>query len=163
MWIMMADSFLSIVDPKGAYDGSSGPISKTLLVRARIAGDIEAVFPNAKVSKTPGRDYLFRAMIDREEVAAAILNRVRNISASNFKGSVRDKQRHDAYLKVWAAMEAEQRRRYRPQRSAVPARDMFEDDQYEDHEPNREPHTVTGRDGYRRRDRRKAWWEGPVD
>ena len=51
MWIFMKDAFLSIVDKGG--DGS------TLLVRGRHAGDIERVFPGAKVERTPARDYLF--------------------------------------------------------------------------------------------------------
>jgi NAD(P)-dependent dehydrogenase (short-subunit alcohol dehydrogenase family) len=65
MWIFLKDSFLSIVDKGG--DGT------TLLVRARKRGDIENVFPNAKVVEGGGTDYGFRARIHREEVAQAIL------------------------------------------------------------------------------------------
>lgn len=110
MWIFLAESFLSIVDPRGAYAGGTGPKGKQLLVRARIKGDIERVFPKAKVSETPDRDYRYRALVDRGEVAAAIHAQVMQLDCLNFKASVAEKWRHDAYLKVWSAMEAEQRR-----------------------------------------------------
>lgn len=111
MWIFLNNAFLSIVDPEGAYDGSAGPVSPCLLVRARIKGDIEAVFPDAKVNETPHRDYRFRAMIDRKTVAAAMAAQVMQLGAGNFKGSVKEKARHDAYMGVWGVMHREQERR----------------------------------------------------
>lgn len=96
MWIFLNDAFLSIVDKGG--DGS------TLLVRARRSGDIERVFPSAAVQTTPHNDYRFRARIDREEVAEALAQSVREITYGNFKGSVKDHRRHDAYMDVWQAM-----------------------------------------------------------
>lgn len=114
MWIFLKDSFLSIVDPKGAYEGGTGPQSVNLLVRARIAGDIEAVFPAAEVTETPDRDYRFRALINRHEVAGAMHAEVMELDCGNFKGSVRDKARHDAYAGVWGVMHREQERRLRP-------------------------------------------------
>ena len=117
MWIFLQNSFLSIVDPEASYDGSSGPIGDKLLVRARIDGDIEAVFPKAKVIETPHRDYRFRALISRHMVALAMAKAVNQIGASNFKGSVPEKARHDAYAGVWNVMYREQLRRVaaRPQ------------------------------------------------
>ena len=50
MWIMTNNSYLSIVSK------DCGPAE--LLVRARRAGDIEKVFPNAKVTRQTGSDYL---------------------------------------------------------------------------------------------------------
>ena len=96
MWIFLNDAFLSIVDKDG--DGT------TLLVRARREGDIEKVFPQAAVARTPHNDYRFRARIDREAVAQAVAASVRGISYDNFKDSVRDRRRHDAYLGVWEVM-----------------------------------------------------------
>ena len=66
----MPDSFLSIVD-KG------DPSRKTLLVRARKAGDIERVFPDAKVNEGVGSDYQYRSRIDREAVALAMADKKR--------------------------------------------------------------------------------------
>lgn len=96
MWIFLKDSFLSIVDKGG--DGT------TLLVRARKRGDIENVFPNAKVVEGGGTDYGFRARIHREEVAQAIADSIRSIDYPNFKNTVGDRSRHVAYLGVWAQM-----------------------------------------------------------
>lgn len=96
MWLFLSDAMLSLVDKGG--DGS------TLLVRARRAGDIERVFPGAQVQEGGGTDYRFRARIDREEVALRIARAVREIRYGNFKSSVREHDRHDAYLEVWRAM-----------------------------------------------------------
>jgi hypothetical protein len=97
MWIFLSNSFLSIVD-KGDTSG------QTLLVRARKAGDIEAVFPNAEVIEGIGTDYQYRARIDREYVAQVIADQVRSIQYPNFKSAVKDINRHDAYMDTWQAM-----------------------------------------------------------
>jgi hypothetical protein len=108
MWIFMSGSYLSIVD-KGDDTG------QTLLVRARIAGDIEAVFPGVKVIEGGGTDYRYRARVDREQVAQTMAEQVRGVQYSNFKATVKDRARHDAYMRVWEAMysyqEGGQRRR----------------------------------------------------
>ena len=96
MWIFLNQAFLSIVDKGG--DGS------TLLVRARRQGDIESVFPQAKGETTPRNDYRYRARIGRETVAQAIAEATRAITYGNFKNSVKDRQRHDAYMDVWEVM-----------------------------------------------------------
>lgn len=96
MWVCLSDGFLSIVEPQG-------DLSK-LLVRARRRGDIERVFPDAAVERTPGRDYLFRALIDREAVAEAMAAQVRGIGYSNFKNSVKSRPLHDALMRVWHIM-----------------------------------------------------------
>ena len=89
MWICFSESFLSIVD------ASDEP--GALLVRARRAGDIEAVFPNAKVTQSIGRDYLYRAQIKREEVSAVLAEQVMKLAYPNFKSSVADPRLHAAY------------------------------------------------------------------
>lgn len=96
MWIFLKDSFLSIVQKPDDKD--------TLTVRARIRGDIERVFPSATVVTGSGTDYKFRARIKREEVAQAMHDQVMALTASNFKSSVKDKARHDTYMRVWQAM-----------------------------------------------------------
>lgn len=101
MWICLNSAFLSIVTPK-----SADPNSEMLLVRARRPGDIEGVFPDAKVEKRPERDYLFRALVPREKVAMVIAAQVMDIGYPNFKNSVRDKKLHDAYGKTWHTMAA---------------------------------------------------------
>lgn len=104
MWIFLSNSFLSIVD-KGDESG------KTLLVRARRKGDIERVFPDAEVVEGTGTDYQFRARIDREEVAQRMADEVRNTRYENFKSTVRERGRHDAYMGVWDEMYRFQQKR----------------------------------------------------
>ncbi|WP_193425111.1 hypothetical protein [Paraburkholderia kirstenboschensis] len=76
----------------------------TLLVRARRQGDIEAVFPDAKVTQSVGRDYLYRAGIAREEVAAALAEQIMRLDYPNFKSSVADPRLHAAYSSTWSIM-----------------------------------------------------------
>lgn len=103
MWIMLNNAFLSIVSPSAR--------SPTLDVRARVKGDIERVFPGAKVICLPNRDYAFRAHLPRNEVAAAIEREVAGIRYPNFKGSTHENDRHDAYVRCWGAMADFQERR----------------------------------------------------
>jgi hypothetical protein len=107
MWICLNNAFLSIVEPTRNARGAS----PFLLVRARRPGDIERVFPSAVVSTEDNRDYMFRAMIDREHVAAAIAAQVLGISYGNFKDSVDDHGLHDAYASVWGVMARQQPQR----------------------------------------------------
>ena len=96
MWIMMNDSMLSIV--------RHTKLPGMMLVRARLTGDIERVFPHAEVMDGGGSDYRFRATLPETEVADAVSRRLLNISYPNFKASVRDSKRHDAYMDVWSTM-----------------------------------------------------------
>ena len=96
MWIMRNDAFLSVVD--------KAPNPDQLVVRARVEGHIEAVFPNAKVIRDASGDYLFRAFIDRQEVAEAMFQTVMGIDYPNFKNSIKDDRYHDACSSVWGVM-----------------------------------------------------------
>lgn len=96
MWLFASKAFLSIVqDPTDA---------NTLIVRSRVEGNIETMFPNAKVTRRPERDYLFRAFIPREEVAKAAADYVMGLNYTNFKNSVRDHDYHHACTRVWHVM-----------------------------------------------------------
>lgn len=96
MWLCLKNTFLSVVHKDCKHD--------ELLVRARRTGDIEKIFPHAKVKEGGGTDYQFRAVIKREDVVAAMTQYIMNLSASNFKNSVTDRELHDAYLRVWHDM-----------------------------------------------------------
>ena len=96
MWIFMNDSFVSLV----AHREKPG----MLLVRARKAGDIEALLPEARTWQDPGADYPFRAEGTVPTVALALAARASGITYDNFKSSVREHSRHDAYMEVWNAM-----------------------------------------------------------
>lgn len=96
MWIHLNDSFLSVVAHRTQPDD--------LLVRARVEGDIQRVFPDAIVTMTPDADYRFRAVLPRGEVAGALAGAVLTIEYDNFKNSVLEDDRHTAYFQSWHAM-----------------------------------------------------------
>lgn len=96
MWIMLSDCFFSIVHKDCAPD--------ELLVRARRPGDIEKLFPKAKVERDDLADYLFRARVGRDQIALAIAREIGRINYANFKNSVKDDKLHDAYSLCWVAM-----------------------------------------------------------
>jgi hypothetical protein len=100
MWIFLSDAMFSIVAPDDDLTGDQ------LLVRARFKGDIRRVFPSARVSTTPQKDYRYRALVPRYEVWAEMADRINEIDYPNFKNTVapRDHRRHDAYSDVWTAM-----------------------------------------------------------
>lgn len=117
MWLFTSSGFLSIVRPAG-YDPividmlkerglDPASVGSFLLVRARRKGQIEAHF-SAKVRKVAGRDYLYRALVYRQDVAAAVAAMVANISYTNFKDSVKDHDLHDACGRVWGVMHSYQ-------------------------------------------------------
>lgn len=96
MWIFTSKSFISIVQKPGDTD--------LLTVRARIIGDIEAVFPGARVEVNQGTDYKYRAKVPRQEVATALHDQVMALTYSNFKNTVKEKKHHLAYMDVWTVM-----------------------------------------------------------
>jgi hypothetical protein len=96
MWLCLNDCFYSIVAKDCRPD--------ELLVRARRAGDIEKVFPDAKVTRTTKSDYLYRAVLPRDVVKQAMAAMIDQIDYPNFKDSVEDKSLHAAYTSVWHAM-----------------------------------------------------------
>lgn len=113
MWIFLKDAFLSIVEPsgRGKYDPD-----KFIMVRARIKGDIEKVFPGFKVVVDNGTDYKYRAFVLRSDVAHVMSAQVMGINYPNFKDSVGNSRRHDAYMRVWSVMADEQERPTRNKR-----------------------------------------------
>ena len=96
MWVCLNDAFFSIIED----DLDPG----VLIVRARVKGHIEKVFPKVKVTILPERDYRFRCSVDRETVAQAMATEVRRIDYHNFKDSVVDEELHDAYMSIWSVM-----------------------------------------------------------
>jgi hypothetical protein len=96
MWLCLRDGFLSIVAKDCADD--------ELLVRARRAGDIEKVWPDAKVTKSTTTDYLYRAIVSRAAVKQAVAAMIDHIDYANFKDGVEDRSLHAAYVGVWCAM-----------------------------------------------------------
>lgn len=102
MWIFTPNSFLSVVAP---LPGTKAAREDQLVVRARVKGDIEAIFGNKyPVEYTRDRDYAFRALIPRDDVVKAVADSVKNIEYRNFKNQVKNKVRAKAYTRVWGVM-----------------------------------------------------------
>ena len=134
MWLCLNRGFLSIVAPTVAdlVKARVLPVRHTatqqdesvyshLVVRARVRAHLTTYFPRAQVWAWPGRDYPFRVFVTRQEVLDLMRRQVVELTATNFKDSVKDKPLHDAYLRVWGAMASLQdrflprRRRYKPE------------------------------------------------
>jgi hypothetical protein len=96
MWVYLNNAFLSLVIDK------DNP--RHLLVRARHKGDLERTFRTRNVRRTPDGDYLYRTSIHRRIVAKVIADAVLGIKYPNFKNSVHDGSRHDAYARCWSEM-----------------------------------------------------------
>lgn len=126
MWIFLNDAYLSIV----AQDDDPN----LLRVRARVKGDIERVFPGVKTKCTSEADYRYRALIPRKLVAQVLADRLLQIDYPNFKNSVAEHDRHDAYLRVWNEMFCFQSKRARKPRRRKSRARRFEAAPY-DYEP----------------------------
>jgi len=96
MWLFTSGSFLSVVADRNS--------KRNLLVRARVKGHIDAVFPDAKVFTDENADYLYRAVIPRKLVAKVIAGTIGGIDYDNFKNSVGNTALHGSYLSVWGIM-----------------------------------------------------------
>lgn len=107
MWIFLNDAMLSIVQHQDD--------PRLVVVRARIKGDLQRAFAGRlkghRVLRTPHADYLYRVTLPRDVVAAAQRAWLEAVTYDNFKNSVADHGRHDAYLRVWSVMNSEQLRR----------------------------------------------------
>ena len=96
MWLVLKEGFLSIVYKDCAPD--------ELLVRARVKEHILRYFPNAGVVRSPRADYLYRAVVPRDEVARVVSEYVMNeITTGNFKASVTSDLLHGACMSAWSA------------------------------------------------------------
>ena len=98
MWVFLNNSFLSIVENRNNKD--------ELLVRSRIKGDIEKVFPDSDVFEMENSDYKYRSYIKKNDVSNKLKNIVEDINYDNFKNSVSkdDKNRLNAYMNVWSSL-----------------------------------------------------------
>lgn len=109
MWIFLNDAFLSIVAPTPDSDAEKDDM---LVVRARLTGDIQRVFPKVRVmeDKELKRDYRYRALVPRAQVIDALTRRVQDIKYTNFKDSTgpHNDPRHMVYMGVWRVMWNEQ-------------------------------------------------------
>jgi hypothetical protein len=95
MWVFAVTGFYSIIVDRHNPDH--------LLVRSRVAGDIEALWPSAKVEQTPTRDYTYtyRASIPRHIVMQAISSEIEDIDYDNYRHAIHDLRRLFDYTIIW--------------------------------------------------------------
>ena len=98
MWISLNDGFVSAVE-----DWSD---ENMLVVRARRYEHLENLGTGYEIEEdlTGKKDYKYRMRIPKQEFSELIADRIKKIDYFNFKNSVKDKELHDAYLKVWSIM-----------------------------------------------------------
>lgn len=100
MWIVMNDSFISIVEDRN--DESK------VVVRARVREDLLNTFPDKldHLIETSDSDYRFRMFLDRDYVSDRMMNKIQDIDYYNFKSSIpsTERWRYKAYEKIWAVM-----------------------------------------------------------
>jgi hypothetical protein len=105
MWIALNNAFLSIVEPRPKdVPQSERRLESPMMVRARKAAHLSAIFPNHRIYQWKGRDYPCRVFVERTELAGRIGAAVLGIGYDNFKNSVKDNALHDAYSAVWGVM-----------------------------------------------------------
>lgn len=105
MWLMTPHGFFSIVcKPEDKATG-------TLTIRSRVQSDLESLrqfLPSlGPVLEGAGTDYRYRAHADREDVAQAVSQMVRELQYANFKSEVARRQGYDrahVYGEVWNAL-----------------------------------------------------------
>ena len=102
IWIISAHGFISLVQDRNDPD--------CLQVRARVADDITAAFPDATVKVSEGGDYRYRAVISRMDVADRVWDMIDDIDYTSHvkdvitKTSPPNSERRPAYYEVWTAL-----------------------------------------------------------
>jgi len=98
MWIVMNDSYISAVQDRNN--------KMNLVVRARVREDLENAFPSLKqdIIESTDSDYRFRLFMTKQFLCGVMNTKIMNIDYDNFKNSVKQNWRHDAYLAIWSIM-----------------------------------------------------------
>lgn len=99
--VYLADSYVSLIEC--AEDPAQ------LVVRACLDGDIDRFLgehapQGMQIERTPGPGYLFRAVVSREVVAAALAGAVKSVRYRSLHGGTADDKRRAAYTACWSAM-----------------------------------------------------------
>ena len=97
MWIMLNDSFFSIVKKDCADD--------ELRVYARRPNDIQQTFGEIQVQENPDNDYRYSAIVKKTLVNKALNERINTIDYGDFEESIQGNDLQRAYSGVWRDME----------------------------------------------------------
>ena len=95
MWLFFPQGFVSVV----AHRDNDG-----LLVRARNAAHLEALFPEHEQTVLATADYRYRVLVSREELASVVAEHISEMSYDNYKAAIDDDNYHDVCMDVWRTM-----------------------------------------------------------
>jgi hypothetical protein len=73
------------------------------VIASRVRGDIERLWPTAKVVEDEGTDYAFRARMSPKAVSKVLAEEVTGINYDNYKHST-ETRRMPFYMICWGAM-----------------------------------------------------------
>ncbi|MEW6234566.1 MAG: hypothetical protein AB1656_04205 [Candidatus Omnitrophota bacterium] len=98
MWVFTSRAFISIVYCRENPD--------MRLVRAREAGAIKELFPDAEIVKDEQGDYRYYAVIPAIHVASTLSKYIFEMKYESLKSTIPKKKKryHDACMSVWAVM-----------------------------------------------------------
>jgi hypothetical protein len=94
VWIFMQDTFVTISQDANQRD--------RFMIRARVAGDIEKLFPKAQVIRLDDADFRFRAFVPKARVVEVLGRAIGSVDYTSFKSGVKDKCRAWFYTRVWS-------------------------------------------------------------
>ena len=101
MWLFFPQGFVSVV----AHRDNDG-----LLVRARNAAHLKALFPEQEQTVLPNADYRYRVFVSREALAAVVAEHISEMNYDNYKAAIDDDNYHDVCMDVWRTMWSDGRR-----------------------------------------------------
>lgn len=106
MWIVKNDAFLSVVKDRHNENQYA--------VRARVREDLVNAFPDFVdfIIESDDSDYRFRIFVTKDELKDMLSDSVDSIDYDNFKSSVLEKWRYNAYTAIWGIMYRVQEDRY---------------------------------------------------
>lgn len=98
MWVAMNDSFVSIVADRNDPNG--------VVVRARVYQDLVAFCPEREtdIIESNDSDYRFRIFMPQKQAADIMFEKTALIDYDNFKDSVSEAWRKNAYMSIWTVM-----------------------------------------------------------
>jgi len=101
MWLFFPQGFVSVVAHRD---------NDSLLVRARNAAHLKALFPEHEQTVLPTADYRYRVLVSRDELSAVVAEHISEMNYDNYKAAIDDYNYHDVCMDVWRTMWAYGRR-----------------------------------------------------
>lgn len=112
MWVICRSGFYSVVAydpkrwPKEAAEVGAKEFGDHVLVRGRVAEDIAILCETVgtEFREDPTADYRYRTIVPKELWAQFVAQEAEDIDYTNFKNTVKDRNRHNVYMAVWGVL-----------------------------------------------------------